>query len=165
MRYFNSGFDKNVEIFLQNAITALDNVVPNISQLDRSIIFTILGDLEKYVGQIISNNLDNLNTYQKISNFVKDVYDAYKADENIYGVEYWVVGRNDFSYRVALDMIRPVGSLLDTYERKDLSLVTKRELYANIDDIDGIDFELLKWDRPVAQVADDKILVATHINK
>lgn len=165
MRYFNSGFDKNVEIFLQNAITALDDVVPNISQLDRSIIFTILGDLEKYVGHVISNNLDNLNSYQKISNFVKDVYDAYKADENIYGVEYWVVGRNDFSYRVALDMIRPVGSLLDTYERKDLSLVTKRELYANIDDIDGIDFELLKWDRPVAQVADDKILVATYINK
>lgn len=163
MHYFNSGFDKNVENFLQNAMTALDDVVPNISQLDRSIIFTILGDLEKYVGHVISNSLDNLNSYQKISNFVKDVYDAYKAGEDIYSVKYWTIGQNDFSYRVALDMIRPVGSLLDTYERKDLSLVTKRELYANIDDIDGIDFELVKWDRPVAQVADDKVLVAKHV--
>ena len=158
---FSQGFDQQVETFLQLAMTAFDDLYPNASDLDKSVLFMILADLEKYGGKVISSNLENLTSYQKISAFIDDIYTKYVNQDDIYDIKYSILSPTDFGYRVALDLIKPVSMGLEEFNRKsDLAHITKRELYSSVNHTDT---ELTAWDRPVAQVAEDKVLVATHI--
>ena len=159
---YSNNVERDVEKFIQNAVIVFEDLKLSNSEEDKLVIFMILADLERFGNKVISNSLETVNSYNKLGNFITEIYDKYKNKEEIFGIKYFLLKPTDFSYKVALDMIKPIYGKINTIEpSKDRDYrIVKRELDTAIQYADTI---LTVWDRPVAEIHPDKVLVAKHV--